>query len=536
MLDPQFRSLGSVLLLALALGLPRVAPAQEQDAGAEDADAFRKQIVSEWGWAPNHGVALTTIAYARDYVEKQYISKDGRFPKQWDARDMPGAAVSFQNFDELPIVLFQTAKFDFIVLDSTRLKPAPRDSKTDTFVVVNRESGSIVAENLKYPPCERTQSFVELDGAVPFEVKQDTSCMTAGSGGGFSVKVYRADKALIVLMLSLLLPVHAFAQQKASDSKARYQEVFRQWVVKSFHWRPGIGVGLTTTEYARKYLERYKEVSDESLEDSLSGVFTGGDDLVVLFQTATLDIVVAYDPQEWAVEEIQGDLREMGASYLIIDRASKAVREAGLELGRSHSPGQRLRFVEVTGKKPAELQRQFYPGSTGTGIRSSESFSLEALDQHDLNTLFELKLKDSVGPNVCPGIQLRNANAEDVSVPIAEMSMKGESLVATSNMTFFLRPVLQVSHRVDYCQEVGSVPILRRECTYEAAKDKFVCSDKPVQRVELTASELLNLNELKARKDDFRWIIANQQRLRELVYDISSKSVERLRRELTQGK
>jgi hypothetical protein len=97
-----------------------------------------------------------------------------------------------------------------------------------------------------------------------------------------------------VLLLVTLVGIPSISSSsEGSDGVSQ----FRDSVVRGWHWRPESGVALTSTSYARDYLEWYRKRLRNLTDYADTYDVTESDRGVVLFQTSQLDLVVVESAQ-----------------------------------------------------------------------------------------------------------------------------------------------------------------------------------------------------------------------------------------------
>ncbi len=347
---------------------------------------------------------------------------------------------------------------------------------------------------------------------------------------------------LVALALGLLtfLPQMAAAQDQApneSESAESRDAVFRKRIVSEWNWSPKKGVALTTTEYARKYLERYlgpakmpswryrrpftrhlfprasrlRDVTPDGVtrETYLKKEPYRKDSLfpqvlkarlsigVVLFQTESLDIVVLRSSSGF------GD-----AYFAIIDREAMTVMYETRVLASSTDMPSSPRFVDVDGTAPLELMHEF-----GALMRWLDVWSIDE------------------GAEKLLTLQLRTYNLPECPAAFAELGWRSEYddaiEIARKGGTFEIRvresySLHLMGNHDDGCvyrrfpsEEQGFFnPQLLRTCQWDAASESFRCDTQVVKRATIRFDDIKVAGNWKRDAMNIRWILANSEGLK----------------------
>lgn len=160
-------SVAAAALATIAFSCPSVAQEGQKE---EPTQTVRQRVVERTRWIPKSGVALTTTAYAKEYIKRYKVSAN-------------------LDHSEHEPVLFQTEKLDLMVFAS--------GSDLDSFWVMERNSGKrlfFIAKGCADDARRIEFVDVESDGQLELLVVQAGSCssdLTAESIEVFSLDSWR---------------------------------------------------------------------------------------------------------------------------------------------------------------------------------------------------------------------------------------------------------------------------------------------------------------------------------------------------------
>lgn len=308
-----------------------------------------------------------------------------------------------------------------------------------------------------------------------------------------------SQKAVLLLgcyafaAVSLAEPSNAGAQEKLRFENPKWTAGFRNNVVKEWNWKPNQGVSLTTTEYAIDYVQRYAEEA-EALTNELRGL--------VLFQTATHDIVV----YQWT-SEMFFFVAERSSGEIVANRAG-------------HRYDEDLRFVDVDGSAPLELQR-VTSGTSGTGLwnRWYRVFDLAS----GFDTMLEVEgFTDLHG---CPEVQPR-FESPDKNPGLATNDVSKKPKLRRFRMWAQLKWA--------GCGDMDAHPEFIRECEFVDKSRKFDCEDTFVSTATVSFEDMKEADS-RTTANNIRWVLENADKLRAKGFRFSEGFLERLPRHLREG-
>jgi hypothetical protein len=298
----------------------------------------------------------------------------------------------------------------------------------------------------------------------------------------------------VIAMVCLTGLPTASAQEKPTLVDSENAKTFRKDVIDAWNWEPNGGVSLTTTEYALDYVGRYDEKKYGYLTSDLHGL--------VLFQTATHDIPVF----KWGSDEF----------FLVIERSSGEIAASTA----GHRYGERMRFVDVDGAAPVELQR-ITNGTGGTGLWG-RSYRI-----YDLTGGFDtmLEVEGYTDDNRCPDVQPR------FKEPDKDTRLAVNDISKTPKVRRFR---MQAQLRFASCEDMDARPEFVLECRFDEESRTFECEDTFVTTVTLTLKDLEGTDP-QATAKNIRWVLSNADELRESGFRFPKGFLEKLPRRLPEG-
>jgi hypothetical protein len=298
------------------------------------------------------------------------------------------------------------------------------------------------------------------------------------------------------------------AVAQSSDGKQREQS-FRQKVVESWGWKPGSGIGLTTTEYARDYI--LSHYHDNSRQE---GEFLGRSRAyfmktpLVLFQSKDLDVLVL--PRRSTHSSPYG--------VAVLRRSSAEIVES--DIGACGKVEGHWEFVDADGQEPLELMNTA-SGACGSGM-TAEVFQL--FDSRNGSLLLSQQAVADYGGR-CPKLLSR------IIGPIPDRQTRD----ASGHLVFELRLWFKLftKHRGGRkCAPSKPKTIIRRTCTYQPKSADYECDDEALDEHVFSLPDIKTGTTWQGNADNLRWVLENAVELRARGFRFPSGFLERLPRHL----
>jgi hypothetical protein len=315
-------------------------------------------------------------------------------------------------------------------------------------------------------------------------------------------------------------------------TRPEWQAEFRKRIVREFGWRPGGGVALTTTAYARNYLERRRHVFERHWTGPSRHTLTpwDSDALLVLFQTKTLDILVMHRQMN-ARERMS--VQHPEPRFFVFERESGDRQFSGIigSISRGYAHRGDPRFVEIDGAPPQELQYDDYYSDMGFRNDGTHIFGFR---DDGLRELFEVDRHTCYDPG--PAIQFYNHRFSERCPGLFadDASLEKSDIVAGSTFTYREVPVAKMPHKARQCgYYLGAAPVVERTCTYSEERDSFDCSIRVVE-----TADVKNLQDIKVganwkkSAENIRYVLDNVDRLRELGFRFPGTFLDDLKNHL----
>lgn len=289
--------------------------------------------------------------------------------------------------------------------------------------------------------------------------------------------------------VSLTGQATAWAQEgepRLADSEHAAQ--FREDVVDSWNWKPDQGVGLTTTKYALDYVGRYKAKKYGPLARELVGL--------VLFQTATHDIPVF----QWGPDKY----------FLVIERSSREI----VASAAGHRYDENLRFVDVDGEAPPELQRiSSGTNATGQWWKWYRVYDLAG----GFDTLLEVE--GYTDDQRCPDVQPRIKESDKTP------NLATNDVAKTPKLRRFR---MGAELKLAGCTAIDARPEFTRECRFDDSSRTFECKDSFSETVRLKFEDIES-DSAETTAKNVRWVLKNTDELRKHGFRLSDGFLDRLR-------
>jgi hypothetical protein len=273
---------------------------------------------------------------------------------------------------------------------------------------------------------------------------------------------------------------------------------FRTKVVREWKWRPNYGVVLTTTEYARKHLEKreYTSGGRGTVQGTLISELNPYK--LVLFQTDHLDIVVSKVPTE--------DIK-----VAIIERQTGKYLVRALNGGVDR--GIRGEFVDVDQSPPFELS--YYSWSSG-----GAGLTLYRYRLFDLRSGLEpmLDIAGRFDLHGCPEAQLKPLRGD--------VDEKDGRVTVHSRTNLMLK-----SSPYAHCATAGVEAHQRHDCEFDAERRAYECTVN-ASKTDTIGLDNVKLGGWQSNAENIRWVLDHSDRLKSLGFRYPDGFLERLPRHL----
>jgi hypothetical protein len=282
---------------------------------------------------------------------------------------------------------------------------------------------------------------------------------------------------------------------EADESQARE---FRLRVVNEWGWHPDSGIALTTTNYARDYLEErnYDPAGQPRLVEHLNP------NKLVLFQSKHLDFVVSHITTEGDILAVV----ERGSGEYLLHTLNRLVDRTI-----------RARFVDIDQSAPFEFK--YYAKKSGGAGKSTYRFRI-----YDVRKRLEplLELDGVYDDHSCPDAQMRPLRGT--------VNTENGAVTVISETSLMMR-----TGPWRYCTGAGVTTSQKHECLFEKGRRRYECKIQPLT-VEVISLQDLKQGPWPENAENIRWVIENASRLEVLGFRFPDEFLERLPRHLPRNR